>query len=205
MIAGLTGQILSKAPSQVILDVHGVAYDVSIALNTYFALPNLHETLTLNISTHLRNDTIQLFGFLHGEEKETFLLLTSIAGIGPKLALSALSTFSVNDLCSAIQSNAIETISSIPGIGKKSASRIVLELKDKIQRVYSSDTGSQEALSHSTCGTNRIQEDAASALINLGYREQEVKKVITRCLQQPETDWSLELLIRETLKELASR
>jgi len=205
MIAGLTGKILSKSPAQVILDVHGVAYDVSIALSTYFALPNLHETLTLKISTHLRNDTIQLFGFLNGEEKETFLLLTSIAGIGPKLALSALSTFSVSDLCSAIHSNDIGNISSIPGIGKKSASRIVLELKDKIQRVYSSDKVSKETLSHSTCGTDRVQEDAASALINLGYREQEVKKAITRCLQQPETEWSLELLIRETLRELAPR
>jgi len=201
MIAGLRGRLITKSPSQAILDVNGVAYDIHIALSTFFKLPNLEESATLHISTHLRTDSIQLFGFLTLQEKETFLLLTGITGIGPKLALSVLSTLSVNDLLSSIQSNDIDTLSSVPGIGRKSASRITLELKDKISRLRSVDPLPGEPIQE--VSSNALQEDATSALLNLGYRSPEVKKAIQTNLQKNQEAWSLENLIRESLKELA--
>jgi Holliday junction DNA helicase RuvA len=201
MIAGLRGRLLTKSPSQAILDVNGVAYDIHIALSTYFQLPNLQELATLHIFTQLRNESIQLFGFLTLQEKETFILLTGITGIGPKLALSILSTLSVNDLLSSIQSNDIDRLSSVPGIGRKSASRIILELKDKISRLQSVDTPPGESPTEGS--SNALQEDATSALLNLGYRSAEVKKAVQRCLQKNLEGWTLQSLIRESLKELA--
>jgi len=199
MIARLTGRLHSKTTSTVILDAHGVGYEVSIALSTYFALPNLEETVTLAISTHIRNDTIQLFGFLTLSEKETFILLTSISGIGPKLALSVLSTLSVKDILLAIQANDVDKLSSTPGIGKKSASRIVLELKDKVAKFISADALPGEQLP----AEDTVQTDAESALTNLGYRQLDVQKAIKRSREKLEDSSSLELIIRESLKELA--
>ncbi|UCE62748.1 MAG: Holliday junction branch migration protein RuvA [Nitrospirota bacterium] len=201
MIAGLKGRLIRKSPSQAILDVNGVAYDIHISLSTYFQLPKLQEFATLQISTQLRNESIQLFGFLTLQEKETFTLLTGITGIGPKLALSILSTLSVNDLLSSIQSNDIDRLSSVPGIGRKSASRITLEMKDKINRLQSVDMPPGEPPNKFL--SNELEEDAASALLNLGYRSTEVKKAIQRSLQNNQEEWSLENLIRESLKELA--
>ena len=201
MIAGLKGRLITKSPSHAILDVNGVAYEVHIALSTFFQLPNLQEFTTLHISTHLRNESIQLFGFLTPQEKETFILLTGITGIGPKLALSILSTLSVKDLLSSIQSNDIDRLSSVPGIGRKSASRMTLELKDKIGRLQGVDTQPGEPLPE--VSSNLLQEDATSALLNLGYRSAEVKKAIQRILQKNSKGYDLEDLIRESLKELA--
>ena len=199
MIAHLTGRLLSKSPSSVILDAHGVGYQVDIALSTYFALPHLEESISLVISTHIRNDTIQLFGFLTPAEKETFTLLTGISGIGPKLALSALSTLSVKDILSAIQHNDVNKLSSTPGIGKKSASRIVLELKDKVAKFISADALPGEQLP----AEDTLQSDAESALTNLGYRPADVQKAITRTREKLDENQNLELIIRESLKELA--
>ncbi|GJL63696.1 MAG: Holliday junction ATP-dependent DNA helicase RuvA [Nitrospirales bacterium] len=199
MIARLTGQLLSKSPSTVILDVQGVGYEISIALSTYFALPHLKESVTLAISTHIRNDTIQLFGFLTPAEKETFTLLTGISGIGPKLALSALSTLSVKDILSAIQRNDVDRLSSTPGIGKKSASRIVLELKDKVAKYISADALPGEQLP----AEDTVQADAESALTNLGYRPLDVQKAIKRSQEKLDDPSNLELIIRESLKVLA--
>ena len=137
MIALLTGRVAFKAPTHLTLDVQGVGYEVFIPLSTYYALSDLHENVTLNIHTHLREDAIQLFGFLTAAEKESFLLLTAVSGIGPKLALSVLSTLPVQDLMSSIQAGNIEKLATVPGIGKKSAARIVLELKEKASRFQS--------------------------------------------------------------------
>ena len=199
MIARLSGRLLTKSTSTVILDAHGVGYEVYISLSTYFALPDLEESVTLAISTHIRNDTIQLFGFLTPAEKETFVLLTGISGIGPKLALSALSTLSVKDIHVAIQANDVDKLSSTPGIGKKSASRIVLELKDKVAKFISADALPGEQL----LTEDSLQADAESALTNLGYRPLDVQKAIKRSREKLDDQSSLELIIRESLKELA--
>ena len=201
MIASLSGTLTTKTPQDVIISVHGVGYQLFIALSTYFTLPDINATVQIFVSTHIRNDTIQLFGFATTEEKQAFSLLTTISGVGPKLALSALSTLSVPDLCTAIESGDIETLGSIPGVGKKSASRMVLELKDKTTRIMIADP--QQPSASPTEPTNFLQEEAASALINLGYRTPEVNKAINLALTKISETYELEDLIRTTLKELA--
>lgn len=198
MIAKLTGQLIDKAPSHIILDVQGVGYEVLIPLSTYFALPDLQTSLSLNILTHVREDAIQLFGFLTQPERDAFVLLTGISGVGGKLALSVLSTLSVQDLITAIQTDNHTTLASVPGVGKKSASRIVLELKDKIHRLSPDSVIETHPLP-----ADHLQEDAVSALVNLGYRGREVKDVMSKICRERPPSLSLDELIREALKQLS--
>jgi Holliday junction DNA helicase RuvA len=201
MIATLSGILSSKTPQEAVISVQGVGYHIFIALSTFFTLPDIHSPVEVFVSTHVRNDTIQLFGFSTTEEKQAFSLLTTISGVGPKLALSALSTLSVSDLCTAIETGDLETLGSIPGVGKKSASRIVLELKDKTHRIVISENSKPTTAAHEP--TTFIQEEAASALINLGYRAPEVKKAMNLAITKLPESYELEDLIRTTLKELA--
>jgi len=203
MIALLTGRVAFKAPTHLTLDVQGVGYEVFIPLSTYYALPDLQDNVTLSIHTHVREDAIQLFGFLTAAEKESFLLLTAVSGIGPKLALSVLSTLPVPDLMSSIQAGDIEKLATVPGIGKKSAARIALELKEKASR-FQSFSGSGTMAASSADG-NPVLEDALSALVNLGYRAQDVKEVLKRLPNDMRPSLALQDVIREALKELARR
>jgi len=200
MIAFLTGRLAFKAPTHLTLDVHGVGYEVHIPLSTYYALPNLDEVTALNVHTHLREDAIQLFGFLSQGEKESFLLLTSVSGIGPKLALSVLSSLSVTDLVRAIQTEDVEKLATVPGIGKKSAGRIALELKDKAGKISGAPPRTTAADATPVDGP---YEDALSALINLGYRAQDVREALKRVMKATTGSLALKELIREGLKELA--
>lgn len=200
MIALLTGLLAFKAPSHVTLDVHGVGYEVLIPLSTYYSLPNPHELVTLNIHTHVREDAIQLYGFLTIPEKEAFLLLTGISGIGPKLGLSVLSTLSVHDLFTAIQASDTEKLGTVSGIGKKSAARIALELKDKVTRLH---PAGEAVDSESAVVSDPLYEDASSALVNLGYRLQDVKDTLKRIEKAGTATQGLKNVIREALKDLA--
>lgn len=200
MIAFLTGRLAFKAPTHLTLDVQGVGYEVFIPLSTYYALPNLDEVTALNIHTHLREDAIQLFGFLSQGEKESFLLLTTVSGIGPKLALSILSSLSITDLVAAIQREDVDKLATVPGIGKKSAGRIALELKDKVGKIHSA--GVPIAVADKT-GLDGPYEDALSALVNLGYRLQDAKDALKKVSATAVGPIMLKALIREGLKELA--
>jgi Holliday junction DNA helicase RuvA len=200
MIAFLTGRLAFKAPTHLTLDVQGVGYEVHIPLSTYYALPNLDEVTALNIHTHLREDAIQLFGFLSHSEKELFLLLTTVSGIGPKLALSALSSLPVTELVRAVQAEDIDKLSTVPGIGKKSASRIALELKDKVGKIQSATV---QVSASEGAGLDGPFEDALSALVNLGYRPQDAKEALRRVTKGDTGPVVLKNLIREGLKELA--
>ena len=200
MIALLTGLMAFKAPSHVTLDVHGVGYEVLIPLSTYYSLPHQHELVTLSIHTHVREDAIQLYGFLTAAEKEAFLLLTGISGIGPILGLSVLSTLSVRDLFSAIQAGDIEKLGTVSGIGKKSAARIALELKDKVARLHPAGEPAEPGSGRSA---NRLNEDALPALVNLGYRQPDVKEALKRIEKSGAMAQGLEGAIREALKDLA--
>jgi holliday junction DNA helicase RuvA len=200
MIASLTGRLACKSPSQITLDVQGVGYEVFIPLSTFYSLPDINESASLRVHTHLREDAIQLFGFLTAAAKGAFILLTGISGIGPKLALSVLSTLSVTDLVSAIQSGDMEKLATVPGIGKKSAGRIVLELKDKVERLQAVPAAVATVAGDES---SRVDDDALSALVNLGYRAQEAKDIIKRITQSQAGPMPLKDLIRETLKELA--
>lgn len=197
MIALLTGKLIFKAPTHLTLDVQGVGYEVHIPLSTYYALPTLNETVVLNVHTHLREDAIQLFGFLSPQEKDSFLLLTTVTGIGPKLALNVLSSMPITDLLHAIRTEDVEKLATIPGIGKKSAGRIALELKDKVGKV---ESASGETPVPETSG---FFNDALSALVNLGYRPHDVKEALRRVTKTSAGPLPLTNLIREGLKELA--
>lgn len=200
MIAALTGRLAHKAPTHVTLDVQGVGYEVHVPLSTFYALPDINESASLNIHTHLREDAIQLFGFATGLEKDSFVLLTGVSGIGPKLALSVLSALSVPDLVSAIQAGDVDKLASVPGIGKKTAARIALELKDKVDRLRVTPTPLPQAAGGLG---SRLQDDALSALVNLGYKAGDVKDAIKRTVQARAEPIPLTELIREVLKDLA--
>ncbi|MDZ4855377.1 MAG: Holliday junction branch migration protein RuvA [Nitrospirota bacterium] len=200
MIASLTGRLAFKAPTYLILDVHGVGYEVSIPLSTYYGLPNLSESASLSVHTHVREDAIQLFGFLTSQEKDAFVLLTSVSGVGPKLALSVLSALPVSDLATAIRSGDVEKLTTVPGIGNKSASRLVLELKDKVDKLHPGFAPTSESPRQ---GQDAIFDDALSALVNLGYRPQDAKDALKQAMKSNPESIVLKDMIRESLKELA--
>jgi holliday junction DNA helicase RuvA len=202
MIALLTGRLAFKAPTHLVLDVQGVGYEVFIPLSSYYGLPNLSENTSLSVHTHVREDAIQLFGFLTSQEKEAFVLLTSVSGVGPKLALSVLSALPVSDLVSAIQSGNVEKLTTVPGIGNKSASRLVLELKDKVGKLH---PGLLSAKDSPGQGQDVTFDDALSALVNLGYRPQDAKDALKQVKNCHPESMMLQDMIRESLKELAQR
>ncbi|MCY4613562.1 MAG: Holliday junction branch migration protein RuvA [Nitrospira sp.] len=199
MIANLTGILAAKDPSRLVLDVNGVGYEVFIPFSTYFALPDLRAPLTLHVFTHLREDSIQLFGFLTPDEKTAFTLLTKISGVGGKLALSVLSALKIADLRAAILADDLDTLASVPGIGKKSAGRIALELKDKIACLADGAPKASEA----PVAFDAPREDALSALVNLGYRHRDVKNALDQVSRTNPAPTSLDELIREGLKLLS--
>jgi holliday junction DNA helicase RuvA len=202
MIASLTGRLAFKAPTHLVLDVQGVGYEVFIPLSSYYGLPNLSESTSLSVHTHVREDAIQLFGFLTSQEKDAFVLLTSVSGVGPKLALSVLSALPVSDLVSALQSEDVEKLTTVPGVGNKSASRLVLELKDKVGKLHS---GLLPASDSPRQGQDVTFDDALSALVNLGYRPQDAKEALKKVKKLNPESIALKDMIRESLKELAKR
>jgi holliday junction DNA helicase RuvA len=200
MIASLTGRLAFKAPTHLILDVHGVGYEAYIPLSTYYGLPNLSDNISLAVHTHVREDAIQLFGFLTSQEKDAFVLLTSVSGVGPKLALSVLSALPVPDLVAAIQSGDVEKLTTVPGIGHKSASRLVLELKEKVGKLH---PGLAPVSDLPREGHDAVFDDALSALVNLGYRSQDAKEALKHVKKSHAEYIVLKDMIRESLKELA--
>jgi Holliday junction DNA helicase RuvA len=200
MIASLTGRLASKHPGGVVIDVQGVGYDVLIPLSTFYRLPDPEQSVTLTIHTHVREDAIQLFGFFSAREKDAFLLLLTVSGIGPKLALSVISTLSVDDLTAAIRDDDYKVLASVPGIGKKSAGRLALELKDKIEKITSVADG---MTTKAAIPSNRAMDDALSALVNLGYKAADVKDVLKQVIAARNGETPLQDVIRAALKELA--
>lgn len=194
MIASLRGAVQRKTSDTVIIDVAGVGYLVSIPLSTLGAIPGAGEEISLHIHTHLREDSLSLFGFATELEKDLFQMLLCVSGIGPKLALSVLSGLSARDLLEAIGASDDARLCSIPGIGRKTAGRLCLELKDKVQNLASAGllSGGGE---YRTAGP---LDDAASALVNLGYKRQLAEDTIKRVLQG-RPDMRIEDLIREAL------
>ena len=195
MIALLTGNIVHKSVNQIIVDVGGVGYRLLIPLSSFYSLPE-EGAVRLHVHTHVREDALQLFGFLTMEEKEMFGLLLTISGVGPKLALNILSNIPVNDLKCALTQGNVKQLSSLPGIGKKTAERLVLELREKIPG------GAPEAAATGSAAANvgDQREDALSALVNLGYKESLSKKALDKLEIVPGT--SLEEILKAALKIL---
>ncbi|PLY00169.1 MAG: Holliday junction branch migration protein RuvA [Desulfuromonas sp.] len=196
MIALLQGQIAYKSIDHVILDVNGVGYRLLIPLSSFYALPE-EGPAKFHIHTHVRDDAIQLFGFLTTDEKEMFSILISVSGVGPKLAINILSHIPANELNTALAAGDINRLSSLPGIGKKTAERLVLELKDKVPNVSAGTTTA--APPGSSLHTDSI-DDLLSALVNLGYKENMARKAIESMELSPEI--SFEEALKGALKLL---
>ncbi len=195
MIARLTGKLAVKNPDDVILDVGGVGYQVFIPLSTFYELPERGEVLTLQIYTAMRENALELYGFLTIKEKELFKLLLRVSKIGPKLAQNILSGISSEELTTAIVTGDLLKLNEIPGIGKKTAERMVLELKDKVPKAQAAD---QEA----TALPGELFDDALSALLNLGYKRVASERAIKRAINEAGRDGNLEDMIRLSLKHL---
>jgi len=198
VIALLTGIIAGKSPDSVILDVNGVGYRVQIPFSTFFALPDDGATLTLNIHTNVKEDAIHLYGFLTPMEKQFFQLLITVSGVGPKLAKDILSNIQPDQLAAALCRGDIVRLSAIPGIGKKTSERLVLELKDKVVKLgLAGDGDSSLTLSKQD---SSIRDDVASALINLGYKEAVVIKTLSEI--EVEAEAPMETVLKLALKRL---
>jgi Holliday junction DNA helicase RuvA len=167
VIAFLRGKLLEKHPNQIIVETGGVGYDVVIPISTFSALPDSGAEVKLRIHTHVREDALALFGFLTSEEKTIFEKLISVSGIGPTLAIKVLSGMATSDLTAAIRNGHVEQLVRIPGVGKKTAERIVLELKDKLEGVAAAAAAGVPAMAAASA-LSVIEQDVMSALLNLG-------------------------------------
>lgn len=201
MIALITGALAKKSPEFLILDVHGVGYRVYTPLSTYCALPELGKAVTLHIHTHVREDAFKLYGFFTSREQFLFEKLISVSKIGPKLALNILSGMPAQDLEAAVMQSDTQRLASIPGVGKKTSERLVVELRDKIKTSFPSAAGAMPG-GHSK-GGNTLMGDALSALTNLGFPREKAERAVAGAWQQKnEAEWSVEQLIKECLKIL---
>lgn len=196
MIAQLSGAIALKSPEQLIVDVNGVGYLVTVSLNSFYKLPEAGERVQLLIHTHVREDALQLYGFFERAEKELFLLLTSVSGIGPRLAMNILSGTPTQDLLDALDAGDLARLVAIPGVGKKTAERLVVELRDKIKPLRS--TASVE---RGTAATG-VEGEAVSALVNLGYKRNDAERAVKAATAAGAGD--LEAIIRTALKRVAA-
>ncbi len=198
MIGHLRGALLEKHPNSVIVEAAGVGYEVLIPVSTYSALPEPGAEVRLRIHTHVREDAITLFGFLTAGEKQLFEKLISVGGIGPKLGVTVLSGLAVPDLVEAIRSGAIERLVRIPGVGKKTAERIVLELRDKLDLFAAP---SSPAPRPAAPPLPEAAQDAVSALINMGSKPAAAEEAVRKALAS-EPDAAFESLFRRSLSLL---
>lgn len=198
MIAHLRGRLLEKHPNRVIVDVSGVGYDVHVPLSTFYEMAEPGEEIALRIHTHVREDALLLYGFATRLELQIFERLISVSGIGPKLALAVLSGIEPNELVSAIRTANVARLTGIPGIGKKIAERIGLELKDKMASFVAADT----AASHATAAGETLRDDVLSALMNLGYHRPLAERAVDSAIKKS-TGSSFESVLKYALRELA--
>ena len=196
MIAHLRGRILDKQPSRIVVDVAGVGYDVSVPLSTFYGLGDTGSEIALRIHTHVREDALLLYGFATRLEQDLFERLIAISGIGPKVALAVLSGIEPADLIRAIERSDLARLTAIPGVGKKTSERIVLELKDRLPKIAQAPAAG-DALPPST-----LRDDVLSALINLGYHRPLAEKAVESAIKAT-PDGDFERTLRQALRELA--
>jgi holliday junction DNA helicase RuvA len=196
MIAFLRGRVLEKHPNRVIVDVAGVGYDVAVPLSTFYIAGDVGADIALRIHTHVREDQLALFGFATALELTVFERLIAVGGIGPKLALSVLSGIESRELVSAIQHSDLARLTRIPGVGKKTAERIVVELRDRLPK----DAEAAGVGAPPPAPGDELRDDLVSALTNLGYHRQAIDKVLDKVI---ETDQRFEDVLRSALRELS--
>ena len=193
MIAHLRGRLIAKHPNQAIVEAAGVGYDVSISVPTFSDLPATGAEVSLHIHTHVREDAIALFGFLRQEEKQLFERLISVSGIGPKLAITILSGMPAPEMVAAIRGNDVARLTRIPGIGKKTAERMVLELRDKLEHF---------AAAPAAPPMSAVEEDVVSALINLGYARPAAERALATAAKNG-AGREFEVLFRDAMAALS--
>jgi Holliday junction DNA helicase RuvA len=208
MIAALAGNLLTKTPDRAVIDVNGVGYEVLLSTDGVARLPEAGEAVLLHIHTHVREDAIALYGFWEQEEKELFLTLKTVSGIGPKLALAMISGMRVTEICQAISGGDVKRLTTLPGVGKKTAERICVDLKDKVSHLLFLPAGSGPSKNRAAApGPGSAAADALSALTNLGYSESVAQGALMKVKESLGDEGfskvKLEALIRETLKVLA--
>jgi len=195
MIAHLRGKLLAKHPNQVIVETSGVGYDVTISVPTFSDLPALGAEVALHIHTHVREDVIALYGFLRSAEKLLFEKLITVSGIGPKLAITVLSGMPADEVVAAIQGNDVARLTRIPGIGRKTAERMVLELRDKLPEAGAGARAAVPVMS-------AIEQDVLSALVNLGYQRAAAEKALETAAKDGDKK-SFDQLFRSVLGRLS--
>src|SRR5438105_1170223 len=195
MIAHLRGRLLAKHPNQAIVETGGVGYDVTISVPTFSDLPAVGGEITLHIHTHVREDLIALYGFLRPAEKRLFEKLITVSGIGPKLAITILSGMAADEMVNAIRGNDVARLTRIPGIGKKTAERMVLELRDKLPLEKAGKISAMPSMS-------AVEEDVLSALVNLGYQRPAAEKALATVSKNGKSG-PFDAMFREALAVLA--
>jgi len=200
MIARISGILIQKSVTHCVVDVHGTGYRIIVPLSTFYELPKEDQPVVLHVHTHVREDAISLYGFHTREEREVFQMMISVSGIGPKLAVNILSGIAAGELVRAVTEEDLKRLTGIPGVGKKTAERMILELKDKAAKLERDD------VTVCTVGVktgDQVKEDALSALVNLGYKGSAVKDVVDGIMRKaPETP-SLDQLLKQALRTLA--
>jgi Holliday junction DNA helicase RuvA len=206
MIAHLSGILLSKQATSVIVDVGGIGYDVSIPLSTFYELGEIGEPVQLRVYTHVREDALQLFGFKTARERELFLQLISVNGVGPGLAIKLLSGMNADEMIASIRTNNLVRLVAIPGVGRKTAERLVVDLRDKIAALSSPALEEEFAAKAAVDGIQTTAEamrnDAMSALANLGYQRGAVEKAVKNAIDEG-GELSVEIILRRSLRSLA--
>jgi Holliday junction DNA helicase RuvA len=200
MIALLRGQLLEKHPNRLIVDVQGVGYDVQVPVSTFYQAGEPGQNVTLRIHTHVREDQIALFGFASMLEQQLFERLISVNGIGPKLALAVLSGIEPKDLVTAVQQTDVARLTRIPGVGRKTAERITLELRDRLPAIAELPAAGG-AIVEEAHGS--VRDDVISALVNLGYQRPAVEKAVERVLKAADAPSEFEDALRQALRHLS--
>jgi holliday junction DNA helicase RuvA len=198
LIAYLRGRILEKHPNRVIVDVNGVGYDVAVPLSTFYGLSDADGDVTLRIHTHVREDALSLYGFATVLEQDLFERLIGVSGIGPKVALAVLSGIEPPELIRAIERADLARLTAIPGVGKKTSERIVLELKDRLPRAQVAAVGAGAVMPESS----DVRDDVLSALVNLGYHRPLAEKAVASAIKAV-ADGGFERTLKQALRELS--
>jgi len=205
MIAHLSGTLLSKEPNQVIVDVGGVGYDVTIPLSTFYDLDDQKSDVQLLIYTHVKEDALQLYGFKTANERKLFVHFISVSGVGPKLGIALLSHMKAEELIESIKSNNLARLTQIPGVGRKTAERLVVDLRDKMIQLSQAQVAEETGVRPETTyvsSEDTARADALSALLNLGYQRSGAEKAIDAALAEG-GDVTVESILQRSLKKLA--
>lgn len=202
MIGFLSGKLVEKEANSVLVDVGGVGYEVTIPLSTFYELGDVGSEVQLRIFTHVREDALQLFGFKTAREKDLYLKLISVQGIGAKSGITMLSGMSADEIVGAIRTDNIARLTSIPGVGKKTAERMVIELRDKVGEMAAAAGAGAQASAGSAVGSDEAFDDALSALVNLGYQRNAAEKALQQVMKDG-ADLNVQKLLRLALQRLA--